>query len=170
VSSPPADLAAGAAVGVGVALSLASLLLVAQVTGLSPLPAPLGVAFAKTVLPSGTAGPHGLLWIGLGLHVVYVGSATVGYLAVARDRASAVSALGWAAGLWVVAGIVFAPLVGWGWFAAGLGVGGFVNLLAVHAAFGCFVWVGAQVLYWRGGHAVPAALAGHVGAVAGAQR
>src|SRR5579875_4157392 len=66
------------------ALSLASLMLVAQVTGLSPLPAPLGVAFAETVLPPGTAGPHGLLWIGLGLHVVYVGSATVGYLAVAR--------------------------------------------------------------------------------------
>jgi len=143
----PGDLLVAAVVGVGVALSLAALMVVAQVTHLSPLPAPLGVAFAKTVLPSGSLGDHGLLWVGLGLHVAYVTSATVAYVAVLRSRLGGVAAFGWALGLWVFAGVVFAPLVGWGLFASGTGAGGFVNLLAVHLAYGAFLWAGGWVAF-----------------------
>lgn len=143
----PEDLMVAGVVGAGLALSLAALKLAAHVTHLSPLPAPLGVAFAKTVFPKGSLGPHGLVWAGLGLHVAYVGGATVAYVAVLRARIGAVTALGWAVGLWVFAGLVFAPLVGWGFFAAGLGAGAAVNLLAIHLLYGVFLWAGARVAF-----------------------
>lgn len=145
----PTDLVVGAVVGVGVSLSLAALMLAAHVTKLTPLPAPLAMAFARVVLPKGSVGPGegGLLWVGLALHVAYVTGATVGYVAFVRRRMGLVSAVSVALGLWVVAGLVFAPVAGWGAFASGIGLGGAVTLLAIHLLFAVFLWAGTWVAF-----------------------
>jgi hypothetical protein len=122
-------------------------MLVSQVAKLSPLPAPLGVAFATVVFGKGTLGARALPWVGLALHVGYVGGATVAYVVAFRSLLGARSAFLAAGALWILAGLVFAPVVGWGFFAVGLGVGAVLNVLAVHVAFAIALWSGSWLAF-----------------------
>ncbi len=147
-TSPPArpavpDLIAAAVLGVGISLSLSALMLVSTVEHESKLPMPLAVAFGGHLVGRGTLGMRGLLPVGLLLHVGYVSTATVASAAVFRRRLGAVAAFGTALVLWIVAGVTVLPYVGWGLFGAGLGLGGALNVLAVHLLFGTFLWAGS---------------------------
>jgi hypothetical protein len=102
--------------------------------GLSPFPKPLGLAFAQWLL-----GPVPLP-IGLLFHLVYVtfwSALFVALFARLTLRNAALLALV----LWVIALVLFMPLVGWGLF--GLAVGPMVPVAALvpHALFALFLWL-----------------------------
>ncbi len=137
------DLIVAAILGVGISLSLSTLMLVSTLEHESKLPMPLAVAFAGHLFGKGTLGMKGLLPVGLLLHGGYVSTATVVAVAVFRRRLGAVAAFGTALVLWIVAGVTVLPYVGWGLFGTGLGPGAALNVLAVHLLFGTFLWAGS---------------------------
>ena len=77
--------------------------------GISPLPKPLGLAFAKTVLGRSLPLPVGLLF-----HVAYVTAWSVVYVALFRHALTLVNALLLGLVLWLLVLFVFFPIVGWG--------------------------------------------------------
>ncbi len=98
--------------------------------------------FGKTTL-----GMRALLPFGLALHVGYVGSTTVAYIVVFWRKLGPGSAFFTATGLWIFSGLVFAPVVGWGFFALGLGGKAALNLLAVHFVYGLLLWAGSWLAF-----------------------
>ena len=136
---PRHDLGRAALFGVAVAWSLSTLILVAKNTGISPLPAPLGVAFTHKLFGSGL-GPRALLPVGLLLHTLWVMAGTAAYVAGFRHRLTFANAALVATGMWLTANIVFAPAAGWGLFAARQGADVAVALVATHALFAVFAW------------------------------
>lgn len=165
--SGPDVLAAGV-VGVGIALALSALMLLAKIEGVSRLPMPLGAAFAAHLFGKATLGMKGLLPVGLGLHVGYVATTSVIALLVFGRRLGAVAAVGSALVLWVVAGLTVLPYVGWGVFGLGLGAAAALNVLAVHAVYGAFLWAGSWAAFRSAD--MPPARAGSSGARLAGQR
>lgn len=151
------DLVAAELVGVGIALSLSALLVVATVEQVSRLPMPLAVAFAAHLFGKSTLGMKLLLPVGLLLHVGYVSTATlIAVAALGRRRNARIgvrtavcTAFGTALGLWVLAGLSVLPYVGWGPFALGLGAGAAVEVLVVHLLYGAFLWAGLWLVFRR---------------------
>ena len=141
------DLTAAFILGIATALSLSTLMLVAQTERVSGVPMPLGVAFAARLFGASTLGPRGALPVGLLLHTGYVAAATVVAVALFRRRLGAAMAFGTALVLWLVAGLTVVPYVGWGSFGAGVGGHAVLGLLAVHAVYGLFLWVGLWALF-----------------------
>jgi hypothetical protein len=144
------DLVTGFILGIAIALSLSTLMLVAQMEKVSGVPMPLGIAFAAHLFGAATLGERGLLPVGLALHVGYVATATALATIVFRRRgllAATVTALA----LWVLAGLTITPYVGWGLFAAGASGRAFLGLLAVHVVYAVFLWVA----FWLAFHHIP---------------
>ena len=125
------------AVGVGIAngLLLSAVMVPANLGGLSPFPKPLGLAFAETVLGGPLPLPVGLL-----CHLAYVAFWSVAFVAFARQRLTLGSALVLALALWVIALVVFFPVVGWGLLGLGVGPQLIVAALVPHLLFGVFLW------------------------------
>jgi hypothetical protein len=147
------DLAAAAVLGAGIALSLSTLMLVAKLENVSGPPDPLAVAFAARLFGKATLGTA-LLPVGLLLHAGYVTTATVAAVAVLRRPLRPAAALSVALGLWVLAGVIIVPYVGWGLFGAGLGAAAVLNILAVHILYGAFLSAGSWLAF-RGSAAGP---------------
>jgi len=103
--------------------------------GVSPLPKPLGLAFAETLL--GRTFP---LPVGLMFHVVYVTFWAVIYVVVFRARRTLVSALLLGLGLCLIVLVVFFPVVGWGFLGLSVGPKLIVASLVPHLLFGVFLW------------------------------
>jgi hypothetical protein len=145
------EFAAAVLLGVGIALSLALLSLVAKLTHVSPLPAPLAVAFAEHLIGKATLGMRLWIPIGLALHLAYVTGATVTIAAITRAlgpcRLNLGSSLAAALGLWILAGLIFMPLSGWGFFGTGLGLPVLYTILATHVLYGIFLWGGLWLAY-----------------------
>lgn len=123
------------ATGIGVGVSLLTALVMVPLTksGMSPLPRPLGLAFAETLL--GRALP---LPAGLAFHTVYVTFWSAVFVRFFPQR-TIKTALLLALGLWLVVLAVFFPIVGWG--PAGLHVGHRLipASLLPHLLFGFFL-------------------------------
>lgn len=141
-----ADLAAAAVLGAGIALSLSALMLVAKLENVSGTPDPLAVAFAARLFGKATLGTA-LLPVGLLLHTGYVTTATVAAAAVLRRPLHPAAAFAVATGLWVVAGVIIVPYVGWGLLGADLGAAAVLNILAVHVLYGAFLWAGSWTAF-----------------------
>lgn len=124
------------AVGVGIASAiLLSVIAIAGMTsGVSPMPKPLGLAFAQVLLGDVPL-PVGLLF-----HVVYVTFWTVVYVALFRTSLTFLNALGLGLVLWVVVLVVFFPIVGWGFFGLQVGPQLIVGSLIPHILFAVFIW------------------------------
>jgi hypothetical protein len=140
------DLAAAAIVGAGIALALSALMLVAKLEKVSGPPDPLAVAFAARLFGKAALGTA-LLPVGLLLHVGYLTTATVAAAAVLRRPLDPAAAFAVALGLWVLAGAIIVPYVGWGIFGAGLGAATVLNILAVHILYGAFLWAGSWLAF-----------------------
>src|SRR3546814_19431988 len=101
---------------------------------LSPFPEPPSLAFAQTVIGRDLPLPVGLLF-----HTVYV-TFWVAIFVRYFPRRDILTALGLAAGLWLVILVVFFPIVGWGF--AGLAVS--PKLIPAsfvpHLLFGLLLW------------------------------
>ena len=96
-------------VGIGVSILTAAVMVTALKSGVSPLPKPLGLAFAETVLGSPLPLPVGLLF-----HTVWVTTFSVIYVGLFRDELTFLRALGLGAALWILVLVFFFPVVGWG--------------------------------------------------------
>lgn len=122
-----------------VGIATAVLLSVAMVSmlklGASPLPKPLGLAFAETVLGRELPLPVGLLF-----HVVYVTFWSVAFVVLFRNDLSFVNALLLALALWAVVLVVFYPVVGWGFLGLGISSKLTVVSLLLHLLFAACLW------------------------------
>lgn len=125
----------GKAVGVGVATAtILSLVMVpAAKAGLSPMPKPLGLAFAQVLLGEVPL-PVGLLF-----HILYVTLWSVIFVAVFKSR-TFVNALGLGLGLWVLVLVIFFPVVGWGFLGLSVGPKLIVGSLVPHVLFAVVLW------------------------------
>ncbi len=132
---PPREWLKAVGVGVVTAILLSAVMVPALKLGVSPLPKPLGLAFAETVLGRALPLPVGLLF-----HVVYVTFWSVAYVALLRDRLSLRNALLLGLALWVVVLVVFFPVVGWGFLGPEVSPKLIVASLIPHLLFAVFLW------------------------------
>ena len=123
------------AIGVGVATAvILSLIMVpAARAGISPLPKPLGLAFAQVLLGEVPL-PVGLLF-----HVTYITFWSVAYVAL-FERRTFLNALWLALGLWVLVLVFFFPVVGWGFLGLGVSPMLIVGSLVPHLLFAVILW------------------------------
>lgn len=125
------------AVGIGVATAaiLAVVNVIALRTQASPLPEPLGLAFAETVFQRNLPLPVGLLF-----HLGWVTFFSVVYVVLWRNALTLHNAIILALALWLVVLVIFFPVVGWGFF--GLAVSPMLILPATvsHLLFAMILW------------------------------
>ena len=127
------DYAKAVGVGVATAVVLSFIMVPAFKAGISPLPKPLGLAFAQVVLGKVPL-PVGLLF-----HVAYVTFWSVAYLALFEGR-TFLNALWLALGLWVLVLVFFFPVVGWGFLGLAVNPKLIVASLVPHLLFAFILW------------------------------
>lgn len=132
------------ALGLATALLLSAVMVPLTVTGISPMPKPLGLAFAQTVLGEVPL-PVGLLF-----HVAYVTIWSVAFVVLFRDDLSFVNALLLGLWLWVVVLVAFFPIVGWGFLGLAHGPRLIVASLVPHLLFALFLWAGCRLAFRTG--------------------
>jgi len=123
------------AVGIGVAILTAVIMVSALKSGISPLPKPLGLAFAETLLGTELPLPVGLLF-----HTAWVTLFTAVYVVLFREALTFMRAFWLAAALWVLVLIFFFPLVGWGFFGLAITPKLIVAAAVPHLLFAIFLW------------------------------
>lgn len=150
----PQEWARAVGVGIGVAILTAAIMVTALKSGVSPLPKPLGLAFAETVLSHPLPLPVGLLF-----HTVWVTAFSVIYVGLFRDALTFLRALGLAAALWVLVLVFFFPVVGWGFFGLAVTPKLIVASAVPHLLFAIFLWGLCRLAFRRfqAGHRLPAA-------------
>jgi len=134
----------GKAIGLGLinGVLLTVIMVTLKKSGLSPMPAPLGLAFADTV-----SGRHLPLPIGLVFHLAYVTFCSIVFVALFSPRLTFTRAAMLAAGLWIFALIVFVPIVGWGMLGLKVGPQVIFGLLITHLLFCIFLWGLCRVFF-----------------------
>lgn len=146
-SSPPVTVkrfwkavAAGVITSIGAAVIMA----IGMKTGVSPLPKPLGLAFAEWVLGRALPLPIGMLF-----HLAYVTGWSVLFIMLAPARWLRFwPILGFGLALWLLAIFVITPLVGWGIAATAVaGPKGIVATLVAHLLFVFFLWLSCRWLF-----------------------
>jgi hypothetical protein len=127
----------GKAAGIGMltAVLLSAIMVTALKTGISPMPKPLALAFAQTLLHTELPLPAGLLF-----HAAWVTLWSVIYVVLFRDRLTFARALGLALALWITVLAVFYPLVGWGPLGLAVSPKLIISALVSHLLFALFLW------------------------------
>jgi len=133
------------AIGVGIATSLvlSAIMVTGMKTGVSPMPAPVALAFAERLLGSEVPLPVGLLF-----HVAWVTFWSVAYVVFFWDKLTFRRAAALAAVLLVVALAVFFPFIGWGFFGVAVGPKAIVGAFMTHALFAVVLW---RLSHWAFG-------------------
>ena len=124
------------AIGIGLAVSVLTALVMVTLfkTGISPLPKPVGLAFAETVLGRKLPLPVGLLF-----HTAYVSFWSVVFVRFIPNR-NIKSALILAGMLWLGALLVFFPIVGWGLAGTNVSLKLIPASFMPHLLFGLLLW------------------------------
>ena len=104
-------------------------------TGISPLPKPLGLAFAETLLGSKLPLPVGLLF-----HLAWVVLFTGVYVVLFREALTFMRAFWLAGALWVLVLVFFFPFVGWGFLGLNVSPKLIVASAVPHLLFAFFMW------------------------------
>ena len=127
----------GKAVGVGVATAviLAVLNVIALKTQVSPMPKPLGLAFAETVFNHSLPLPVGLLF-----HLAWVTFFSVVYVVLRRNALTLLNAVILASILWLLVLVVFFPVVGWGFLGLAVTPKLIVPATVSHLLFAVILW------------------------------
>ena len=120
-------------VGIVTALILSLIMVPAFKAGISPLPKPLGLAFAQVLLGDVPL-PVGLLF-----HVAYVTFWSVAYVAFFEQR-TFLNALWLALALWGLVLVLFFPIVGWGFLGLTVSPKLIVASLVPHLLFAVILW------------------------------
>lgn len=142
----------GKAIGVGIltALILSTLMVTALKTGVSPMPAPVALAFAQMLLGASLPLPVGLLF-----HVAWVAFWSVFYVVFFWEHLTFARVAALAIFLLALVYIVIFPFIGWGFFGMAIGpavlAGGFIT----HLLFAIVLWT---LAHWTFGthHAMAA--------------
>ncbi len=129
-------------IGIATAILLSAVMVLALKIGISPLPKPLGLAFAETVL----GGPRPLP-IGLLFHVAYVTIWSVAFVAQFRDRLPLRNALLLGLVLYILVLVVFFPVVGWGFLGLAVSPKLIVASLVPHVLFAVFLWGACRLAF-----------------------
>lgn len=129
------DWARAIGVGIGVAILTAAVMVTTLKSGVSPLPKPLGLGFAETVLGRALPLPVGLLF-----HTAWVTAFSVIYVGLFRDALTVARALMLGGLLWVLALVFFFPLVGWGFLGLAVTPKLIVAAAVPHLLFAIFLW------------------------------
>ena len=129
----PKDYAKAIGVGIATAVILSLIMVPASKAGISPMPKPLGLAFAQVLLGEIPL-PVGLLF-----HVLYVTFWSVAYVALFPQR-TFLNALWLALALWVVVLVIFFPIVGWGFLGLAIGPKLIIGSLVPHLLFAIVLW------------------------------
>lgn len=130
------------AVGIGTAVVLSAIMVPALKLGVSPLPRPLGLAFAETLFGRPLPLPVGLLF-----HIAWVTAWSVVFVVFCRDNPSFRNALVLGLGLWVLVLVGFFPLVGWGFLGLAVGPALIVGALVPHLLFAAVLWSLCRVAF-----------------------
>ena len=138
--------------GVVIALILSAVSIAARQAGLTPLPAPVALAFAETLAGAQSLPPA----VGILFHTVWVTVMTAGFVAASREAATFPRALGFGLALWLVALAVFFPIIGWGFAGLAIGPQLIVGALVPHLIYGILLWGGARLVFGRGFRHQPA--------------
>lgn len=131
-------------IGVTTAILLSAVLVPAMKLGISPMPKPLGLAFAETILGRALPLPVGLLF-----HVAYATFWSVAFVVLFRDSLSFAKALLLALALWIGVLVVFLPVVGWGFLGLGVSPKLIIATLMPHLLFAAFLWGLCRLLFGR---------------------
>jgi hypothetical protein len=144
----------GKAMGAGVmtGVILAVLNIIALKSHASPLPKPLGLAFAETLLGRQLPLPVGLLF-----HLAWVTFWSVVYVVLWRNALSLSKAVILAAGLWLLVLVVFFPVAGWGFFGLSVGAKLIVAATVSHLLFAVILWSLCRFLFRQAPAAQPRA-------------
>lgn len=129
------EVAKGIGIGVGVAILLSAIMVPAFKLGLSPMPKPLGLAFAQTLLGKVPL-PVGLLF-----HLLYVTTVVAFYLVVIERRPRFMKALAYGLLLWFLVLVLFFPIVGWGFLGLSISPKLILASLVPHLLFAVFLWL-----------------------------
>jgi len=127
------DYAKAIGVGIATAVILSLVMVPAFKAGISPMPKPLGLAFAQVILGEVPL-PVGLLF-----HIAYVTLWSVVYTAVLKRR-TFLNALWLGLGLWLMVLVFFFPIVGWGFFGLAVSPKLIVASLVPHILFAVVLW------------------------------
>ena len=135
------------AIGIGIVngLLLSAVMVPAFKLGISPMPKPVGLAFAETVL-----GPGLPLPVGLAFHLVYVTFWSVAFVVAFRSALTLRNAFLLALALWLAALLVFFPIIGWGAFGLAVSPKLIVAALVPHVLFGVFLWGLCRIAFGSG--------------------
>lgn len=131
----PRDWLKAVAIGIATAILLSAVMVPIFMLGISPMPQPLGLAFAETVLGRPLPLPVGLLF-----HVAYVTFWSVAFVVLFRDALTFINALMLALVLWILVLLVFFPIVGWGFLGLTVTPMLIVASLVPHVLFAVFLW------------------------------
>lgn len=131
----PVEWLKAAGAGAATAVLLSIVLVAATKSGLSPLPQPLGLAFAETILKTDLPLPVGLVF-----HLAYVTFWATVFVVLFRNRLSLRNAALLGLVLWIGVLVVFFPIVGWGFFGLAVDPKLIVASLVSHALFAVFLW------------------------------
>ena len=136
------ELVKAGGVGIVTALLLTGVMVPAMKLGFSPMPKPLGLAFAETVLGRALPLPVGLLF-----HIVYVAFWSIAFVNQCRDDLSLTKALVLGGLLWIGVLLVFFPIVGWGFLGLAISPKLIVGSLVPHVLFAVFLWALCHVVF-----------------------
>ncbi len=139
---PISEIAKAGGVGILTALLLTGVMVPAMKFGLSPMPKPLGLAFAETVLGRPLPLPVGLLF-----HTLYVAFWSFAYVSLFRDGLSLIKALVLGGLLWIAVLLVFFPVVGWGVLGLAVSPKLIVASLVPHVLFAVVLWGLCRVVF-----------------------
>ncbi len=139
---PAKDYAKAAGIGLVTGALLSAVMVSALKAGVSPLPAPLGLAFADRLFGAKLPLPAGL-----GFHLAWVTLWSVAYVALWRDRLSFGRALVLAAALAALVLLAFFPFVGWGLLGLAVSPKLIAVALASHLLFALLVWGQARLVF-----------------------
>lgn len=125
------------AVGVGVLTSiiLSAIMVTMLKTGVSPMPAPVSLVFAQTLLGTKLPLPIGLLF-----HVAWVSFWSVFYVVVFWDKLSFARAAALGAFLLALIWLAFFPFIGWGFFGLAIGPKVLAGAIMTHVLFVIVLW------------------------------
>jgi len=142
---PGQELIKAGGVGILTALLLTGVMVPAMKLGFSPMPKPLGLAFAETVLGQTLPLPAGLLF-----HIAYVTFWSIAYVSLWRDDMSLAKALALSGLLWIAVLLLFFPIVGWGFLGLAISPKLTVGSLVPHILFALFLWGLCRIVFKPG--------------------
>jgi hypothetical protein len=128
------DIAKAIGVGILTAILLSLIMVPAFKAGISPMPKPLGLAFAQTLLGKVPL-PVGLLF-----HLAWVTAVSTLYLVFIQRQPTFGKTLAYGLLLWVLVLLVFFPLMGWGFLGLGVSPKLIIASLVPHVLFALFLW------------------------------